>query len=230
MWYIVILLLLSNLVYANSNDTKGVLNLESNYLGDIKYCDSDNNFSTITESYKNQNVIIVVCSDSCKPCIEELIEFNSIAQANQGKFNFLILNIGDIDNMNKIFKEYKFDALQLYHDTKMSVLRAVNKRVIPLVVFLNEDHQVQDIVAGYVDWNSIKYKLLLNSYSNIVSQEKMDSNNDSDEIDRELEKDIVHEELQRSTKKVQRDKKIKQNKYDDNIYVIRYYKRISEKN
>ncbi len=108
-----------------------------------------------TNIYKNKPLVINFWATWCKPCIEEMPEFEIMKKKYDGKVNFIFVSD---DELKKIilFKDKKKFDLEFFQCEDLSKM-GINIR--PTTYFVNKDGTIQNTIVGSLDKNSLNERI-----------------------------------------------------------------------
>lgn len=111
-------------------------------------------------------ILISFWATWCKPCIEEMREYNNIYEELKDKgFNLIAISIDNEKTISKVkpfikSRNYKFPVLL---DKNSDVARKYYAQQIPYSVLLDKDGKIVYSHLGFMKGDEIKIKALINS-------------------------------------------------------------------
>ncbi|MCV6630099.1 MAG: TlpA family protein disulfide reductase [Flavobacteriaceae bacterium] len=112
---------------------------------DFKLFDIENNLVDM-QALKGKPTWINFWFTRCGPCVDEIPEFNSLAEKYKGKINFVAISFEKRRLVEKFLKNQQYDFLQLV-DAK-SFIRELGIKAFPKNVFLDSQGRIQEIQGG----------------------------------------------------------------------------------
>ena len=136
----------------------------------FKLEDVDGNIVELKKEIGNGPILLAFWATWCKPCVEEMAEYNKIYKEYKSKgFKLLAISIDNEKSLSKVkpyvkSKKYEFPVLQ---DINSEVARKYYAQAVPYTVIIDKDGKIIYTHLGYMKGDELQVKKIIEEQLNI---------------------------------------------------------------
>jgi len=154
--YLVLTLLLAFSGFAQEDDTQ-----QGRQAPNFKLENLDGDYVELNQVLGNGPVLLSFWATWCKPCLEELVEYQKLYDEYKDKgFQILAISIDDVRTVAKVkpFVRSKHYSFPILLDTNMDVARIYYAQAVPYTVLMDKDGKIVYTHLSYMRGDELQVK------------------------------------------------------------------------
>lgn len=160
---LIFLLLISNFTLGLDSSYKYIPFENGNVPDDVPIFDEKNE-RHFMEEYEGQAILLIFWASWCSQCTNEMPSLDILAKDFR-KLDFKILPISidytGIESVKEFYKKYDLRHLEILHDYKNALFRAMDIKALPTSIIIDKDGKLIGKFTGDVPWHDEKIRSIL---------------------------------------------------------------------